>query len=176
PALLSVLLNRRELFGRNARKQEQERRVEIVPHRVAREIGEVQVVPGGLGLVTVKSLARIGPALDFAAVRPRDREAIRAIDAAKAVGGERQITELLLADRSGHVHVFQGIRPALSLPQQAGDRHVALDGAEVAPSGSAAMGLDDNVPKIAHSALPLVFTLMIRVIITLIIRVKDLQE
>jgi hypothetical protein len=51
--------------------------------------------------------------------------------------------------------VLENIRPPFSRPQAAGDGHVALDGFHFIPTLEAAMGIDNEIAKLAHGHCPI---------------------
>src|SRR5260221_4672001 len=76
PARFAVVLPRLDFFRLESRQREDEGRVEIVPHRVAAEISEMQIVPRGFDGMALKGAARILSILDRLSVRGFDHAAV----------------------------------------------------------------------------------------------------
>ena len=121
PAFFAVLMPRLDFFRLEPGQCKDERRIEVIPHRVAAEIGEIQIVPRSFDGMAVKGSAGVLAVLDGLSVPCFDEGPVRSAYAACAVADKGPIADPLVSGVGRDVNGFEGVGPALACPHRAGD-------------------------------------------------------
>src|SRR5229473_2476541 len=113
PAFFAVVIPRLDFFRLKPGQREDEGRVEVIPHRVTAEIGEIQIVPRGFNGMAGKGRAGICSTLEGLSVERFDRGVVRGAYAAHARADEGPIADPLVPGVGSDVNVLESVRPTL---------------------------------------------------------------
>lgn len=144
--LLAVLFVRPNLTRHEARLDKLKRAGQVIVHRIADEVQQVEVVPFRLTLHVLVRLSRLVPRLDYLAISTLDPDALRGVDPtivsvafAKALNDSFGVLDInracgLIVARE----TFNGQQRAAEIP-----RHI--DGGDFTPPIQATMGRNDRL-------------------------------
>src|SRR5260221_2011497 len=85
PAFFAVVMPRLDFFRLESGQGKDERLIEVIPHRITAEIGEIQIVPWGFNGMAIKGSAGILSVLDGLSVLRFDEGPVLSAYAAHAV-------------------------------------------------------------------------------------------
>src|SRR5258708_23932196 len=95
PAFFAVVMPRLDFFRLEPGQGKDERRIEVIPHRVTAEIGEIQIVPRSFDGMAVKGSAGIFSVLDWLSVLSFVEGPVRSAYAAHAFADEVPVADPL---------------------------------------------------------------------------------
>src|SRR5215471_12274190 len=138
PPRFTAGLDRGDLFGDESGPGVEERRIQVRPHRLPGEIGEMDVVPGGLELMAVKRLLRVVACVDERAVAALQDDSAGLEDRPSVLTGEVHCQPLPRGVRL-EANVLQRVSLVLEGPEGPGNSCVGGDRLELIPSVQAAV-------------------------------------